>query len=96
MNGLIMAAQLLLGLSILVILHELGHFLAARAFNIKVEKFYLFFDAGDVKLFSITRGDCEYGIGWLPLGGCKDRWYDRRVYGYRADGTTDPTLGIPV
>jgi regulator of sigma E protease len=69
MNGLIMAAQLLLGLSILVILHELGHFLAARAFNIKVEKFYLFFDAGDVKLFSITRGDCEYGIGWLPLGG---------------------------
>jgi regulator of sigma E protease len=69
MNGLIMAAQLLLGLSILVILHELGHFLAARAFGIKVEKFYLFFDAGDVKLFSITRGDCEYGIGWLPLGG---------------------------
>jgi regulator of sigma E protease len=69
MNGLIMAAQLLLGLSILVILHELGHFLAARAFNIKVEKFYLFFDAWNVKLFSITKGDCEYGIGWLPLGG---------------------------
>ena len=69
MNGLIMAAQLLLGLSILVILHELGHFLAARAFNIKVEKFYLFFDAWDVKLFSVTKGDCEYGIGWLPLGG---------------------------
>jgi regulator of sigma E protease len=69
MNGLIMAAQLLLGLSILVILHELGHFLAARAFGIKVEKFYLFFDAWNVKLFSITRGDCEYGIGWLPLGG---------------------------
>jgi regulator of sigma E protease len=69
MNGLIMAAQLLLGLSLLVILHELGHFLAARAFNIKVEKFYLFFDAWNVKLFSITRGDCEYGIGWLPLGG---------------------------
>jgi regulator of sigma E protease len=69
MNGLIMAAQLLLGLSILVILHELGHFLAARAFGIKVEKFYLFFDAWGVKLFSITRGDCEYGIGWLPLGG---------------------------
>ena len=69
MNGLIMAAQLLLGLSILVILHELGHFLAARAFGIKVEKFYLFFDAWGVKLFSIKRGDCEYGIGWLPLGG---------------------------
>lgn len=69
MNGLIMAAQLLLGLSILVILHELGHFLAARAFGIKVEKFYLFFDAWGVKLFSLKRGDCEYGIGWLPLGG---------------------------
>jgi len=69
MSGLIMAAQLLLGLSILVILHELGHFLAARAFGIKVEKFYLFFDAWGVKLFSVKRGDCEYGIGWLPLGG---------------------------
>ena len=44
MNGLIMAAQLIAGLSILVVLHELGHFLAARAFGIKVEKFYLFFD----------------------------------------------------
>lgn len=69
MSGLIMAAQLLLGLSILVILHEFGHFLAARAFGIKVEKFYLFFDAWGVKLFSFRRGDCEYGIGWLPLGG---------------------------
>lgn len=64
-----MAAQLILGLSILVILHELGHFLAARAFGIKVEKFYLFFDAWGVKLFSFKKGDCEYGIGWLPLGG---------------------------
>ncbi len=69
MSGLIMAAQLLLGLSILVILHELGHFLAARAFGIKVEKFYLFFDAWGFKLFSIKKGDCEYGVGWLPLGG---------------------------
>ncbi|MNK06721.1 putative zinc metalloprotease [compost metagenome] len=69
MSGLIMAAQLLLGLSFLVILHELGHFLAARAFGIKIEKFYLFFDAWGLKLFSIKVGDCEYGIGWLPLGG---------------------------
>lgn len=69
MNGLIMAGQLLLGLSILVILHELGHFLAARAFGIKVEKFYLFFDAWGFKLFKFKKGDCEYGIGWLPLGG---------------------------
>jgi len=69
MNGLIMAGQLLLGLSILVILHELGHFLAARAFGIKVEKFYLFFDAWGFKLFSFKVGETEYGVGWLPLGG---------------------------
>jgi regulator of sigma E protease len=69
MAGLIMAAQLILGLSILVTLHELGHFLAARAFGIRVEKFFLFFDAWGVKLGSIKKGDTEYGIGWLPLGG---------------------------
>jgi len=69
MNGLVMAAQLILGLSILVILHEFGHYIAARAFGIRVEKFYLFFDAWGVKLFSFKKGDTEYGIGWLPLGG---------------------------
>lgn len=69
MDGLIMAGQMLLGLSILVILHEFGHFLAARAFGIKVEKFYLFFDAWGIKLFKFRYKDCEYGIGWLPLGG---------------------------
>src|SRR2546428_4088758 len=69
MNGLIMAAQLIAGLAILVTLHELGHYLAARAFGIRVEKFYLFFDAWGVKLFSTKKGDTEYGIGWLPLGG---------------------------
>ncbi|MEY4594644.1 MAG: hypothetical protein RIQ47_1054 [Bacteroidota bacterium] len=69
MSGLIMAAQLILGLSILVTLHELGHYLAARAFGIRVEKFYLFFDAWGFKFFSFRRGDTEYGIGWLPLGG---------------------------
>src|SRR3989442_10941047 len=69
MNGLVMAAQLIAGLSILVTLHELGHFLAARAFGIKVEKFYLFFDAWGFKLFKFKKGDTEYGIGWLPLGG---------------------------
>ncbi|MBN2682913.1 MAG: RIP metalloprotease RseP [Bacteroidales bacterium] len=69
MSGLIMAAQLILGLSILVLLHELGHYLAARAFGIKVEKFYLFFDAWKIKLFKFKKGDTEYGIGWLPLGG---------------------------
>lgn len=64
-----MAAQLILGLAILVTLHELGHFLAARAFGIRVEKFYLFFDAWGFKFFSFKKGDTEYGIGWLPLGG---------------------------
>ncbi len=69
MTGLIMAAQLILGLSILVLLHELGHFIAAKAFGIKVEKFYLFFDAWGFKLFKFTYKGTEYGIGWLPLGG---------------------------
>lgn len=69
MQGLIMAAQLITGISILVILHELGHFWAARAFGIKVEKFYLFFDAWGFKLLSFKVGETEYGIGWLPLGG---------------------------
>lgn len=60
---------MILALSILITLHELGHYLAARAFGIRVEKFYLFFDAWGVKLFSFKIGDTEYGMGWLPLGG---------------------------
>jgi regulator of sigma E protease len=69
MNTLITLLQFFAALAILVTLHELGHFLAARAFGIKVEKFYLFFDAFGVKLFKFKKGDTEYGIGWLPLGG---------------------------
>lgn len=69
MGTLITISQFLLALSILIILHELGHFLAARYFGIKVEKFYLFFDAWGIKLFKFKRGETEYGIGWLPLGG---------------------------
>ncbi|MGH2622539.1 MAG: RIP metalloprotease RseP [Sphingobacterium sp.] len=69
MGIVIMIGQVLLGLSLLIILHELGHFLAARAFGIKVEKFYLFFDAWGVKLFKFNYKGCEYGMGWLPLGG---------------------------
>jgi regulator of sigma E protease len=69
MDIVIMVGQLILGLSILVILHEFGHFIAARAFGIKVEKFYLFFDAWDVSLFKFNYKGVEYGIGWLPLGG---------------------------
>ena len=64
-----MAGQIILALAILVTLHELGHFAAARMFGIKVEKFYLFFDAWGFKLFKFKKGDTEYGIGWLPLGG---------------------------
>jgi regulator of sigma E protease len=69
MGTLVMVGQVILALSILIILHELGHFLAARLFGIKVEKFYLFFDAWGVKLFKFNYKGCEYGIGWLPLGG---------------------------
>ncbi|MBX2846228.1 MAG: RIP metalloprotease RseP [Saprospiraceae bacterium] len=69
LDGLVMAAQLILALTILVTIHELGHYLAARWFNVRVDKFFVFFDAGGKKLFSFKRGDTEYGVGWLPLGG---------------------------
>ncbi|GAB1856953.1 RIP metalloprotease RseP [Flavobacteriaceae bacterium MHTCC 0001] len=65
---LIKAAQLLLSLSILVILHELGHFIPAKLFKTRVEKFYLFFDV-KYSLFKKKIGETVYGIGWLPLGG---------------------------
>lgn len=68
MDFWIKAAQLILSLSILVVLHELGHFIPARLFKARVDKFYLFFDAG-FSLFKFKKGDTEYGIGWLPLGG---------------------------
>ncbi len=65
---LIKTAQLLLSLSILVVLHELGHFIFARMFKTRVEKFYLFFNPW-FSLFKVKKGETEYGIGWLPLGG---------------------------
>jgi regulator of sigma E protease len=65
---LIKAAQLLLSLSILVIFHEFGHYIAAKIFKTRVEKFYLFFDPW-FSLFKFKKGDTEYGVGWLPLGG---------------------------
>lgn len=66
----IKALQLILSLSILVIVHEFGHYFFARVFKIKVEKFYLFFDVGfSLFKFKPKNSDTEYGIGWLPLGG---------------------------
>lgn len=84
MTVLVKILQVILALSALIVLHEAGHFAFARLFGIRVDKFFLFFDAGGVKLFS-TRAkwfvrlfpaaghwQTEYGIGWLPLGGyCK-------------------------
>lgn len=64
-----MTGQLLFGLAILVTLHEFGHYITARFFNIKVEKFFIFFDIWGKKLFSFKHNETEYGMGWLPLGG---------------------------
>ena len=84
MIALIKTLQVILALSILILVHEFGHFIFAKMFGIRVDKFFLFFDAGGRKLFSTKSGwftkicpkaaewETEYGIGWLPLGGyCK-------------------------
>ena len=68
MDIVIQASQFILSLSLLIVLHELGHFVPAKLFKTRVEKFYLFFDPW-FSLFKIKKGDTEYGIGWLPLGG---------------------------
>lgn len=68
MTILIKVVQFLLSLSLLIVLHEFGHFIFAKIFKCRVEKFYLFFDAG-FSLFKTKKGETEYGIGWLPLGG---------------------------
>ena len=81
---LIRILQVILALSVLILVHELGHFTFAKIFGIRVDKFFLFFDFGGVKLLSTKEGwfsaifpglkksETEYGIGWLPLGGyCK-------------------------
>ncbi len=60
--------QFILSISILVVLHEMGHFIFAKIFKTRVEKFYLFFDPW-FSLFKVKKGETEYGIGWLPLGG---------------------------
>ncbi len=81
---LIKTLQVILALAILIVVHEFGHFIFAKIFGIRVDKFFLFFDAGGFKLFSTKSGwfaklfpkaaqwETEYGIGWLPFGGyCK-------------------------
>jgi regulator of sigma E protease len=65
---MIQVLQFLLSISILVIIHEMGHFLLAKYFNTRVEKFYLFFNPW-FSLFKFKKGETEYGLGWLPLGG---------------------------
>lgn len=67
---LIKAAQLICALSLLVIIHELGHFMWARIFKIRVEKFYIFFNPWfSLAKWKPKKSDTEWGIGWLPLGG---------------------------
>jgi regulator of sigma E protease len=68
MEFVIKISQFLMSLSLLIILHELGHFIPAKIFKTRVEKFYLFFDV-KFSLFKKKIGDTVYGIGWLPLGG---------------------------
>ncbi|NMC38640.1 MAG: RIP metalloprotease RseP [Bacteroidales bacterium] len=68
MTVLIKILQFVLSLSILVIIHEFGHFMFAKIFKTRVEKFYLFFDPW-FSLFRFKKGETEYGMGWLPLGG---------------------------
>lgn len=85
MTILLKILQVILALSVLIIVHEFGHYMFAKIFGIRVDKFYLFFDAGGVRLFStkhnkllnrifprLKDAETDYGIGWLPLGGyCK-------------------------
>lgn len=68
MEIVVKIAQFILSLSILIIIHELGHFMFARIFKVRVEKFYLFFDPW-FSLFKFKKGDTEYGLGWIPFGG---------------------------
>ena len=68
MEILIKVIQFFLSLSLIIVLHELGHFIPAKLFKVRIEKFYLFFDI-KYSLFKKKIGDTVYGIGWLPLGG---------------------------
>ena len=92
---LIKTVQLLLSLSILVIFHEFGHFIFARMFKVRVEKFYLFFDPWfSLFKFKPKNSYTEYGIGWLPFGGYVKN--DRRIDGQRTNEPAAQTVGISV
>lgn len=94
---LIKALQLILSLSILVIVHEFGHFIFARIFKVRVEKFYLFFDPWfSLFKYKPKNSDTEYGVGWLPLGGyCKiSGMIDE--YGQGGDGPAAQALRVPL
>ena len=72
MVALIKTLQVILALSLLIIIHEFGHYIWARIFGIRVEKFYLFFDVGGKAIAKWHWGETEFGIGWIPFGGyCK-------------------------
>ena len=83
---LLKTLQVILALSVLIIIHEFGHFIYSKIFGIRVEKFFLFFDIGGVKLFSTKTGwfarlfpsaknwETEYGIGWLPTARFREWW----------------------
>ena len=85
---LIRALQLIMSLSLLVIIHEGGHFLFSRLFKVRVEKFYIFFDpwflCSNSNRRTVIRNMVLAGCLW---GICENFGYDRRVYGYRADET---------
>jgi regulator of sigma E protease len=94
MEVLIMAGQLILGLSILVGLHEWGHMAAAKMFGMRVEKYFIGFPP---KIFSIQRGETEYGIGAIPLRRiCQNIRNDRRIHGHCGDEPGATALGIPL
>ena len=91
---LIKVIQFFLSLSLLIVLHELGHFLPARLFGTRVEKFFLFFDI-KFALFKKKIGETVYGIGWLPLGGyVKISGMIDEKYGQGTNATTSTTLGV--
>lgn len=84
----------MLAISLLVLLHEGGHFFFAKLFGVRVDKFYIFFDwKFSLFKFKPKNSDTEYGIGWLPPGWLlQDSRHDRREFRYGTDETARPRL----